>query len=226
MIRTSDSEPSKRLLVVFDHYIVPASDTGDVFTVLSYDSDRFLNDIPTIGPNDVRASDTLDFRPRVVNYSSTTASPFDFNSRTFTTDYNLKPGESSLIGFNFYLPRIDKLYLDKFENLIVSKGVSAKDPKASPSNDQSLMELATIILPPYLYDPDDVSINLVDNRRYTMRDIGQLEDRIENLERVTSLSLLEVSTEALRIEDEDGNNRFKSGFFVDNLLIKRTVIKI
>jgi hypothetical protein len=218
LIRTTDSEPSKRLLVVYDHYIVPASDTGDVFTVLSYDDDRFLNDIPTIGPNDVRASDTLDFRPRVVDYSSTTASPFDFSSRTFTTDYNLKPGESSLIGFDFYLPRIDKLYLDKFENLIVSKGVSAKDPKASPSNDQSLMELATIILPPYLYDPDDVSINLVDNRRYTMRDIGQLEDRIENLERVTSLSLLEVSTEALRIEDEDGNNRFKSGFFVDNFV--------
>ncbi len=216
LIRTTDSEPSKRLLVVFDHYIVPASDTGDVFTVLSYDSDRFLNDIPTIGPNDVRASDTLDFRPRVINYSGISSSPFDFNSRTFTTDYNLKPGESSILGFDFYLPRIDKLYLDKFENLIVSKGVSAKDPKASPSNDQSLMELATIILPPYLYDPDDVSINLVDNRRYTMRDIGQLEDRIENLERVTSLSLLEVSTEALRIEDEDGNNRFKSGFFVDN----------
>ena len=218
LIRTTDSEPSKRLLVVFDHYIVPASDTGDVFTVLSYDSDRFLNDIPTIGPNNVRASDTLDFRPRVVDYSSTTASPFDFGSRTFTTNYNLKPGESSLLGYEFYLPRIDKLYLDKFENLIVSKGVSAKDPKASPSNDQSLMELATILLPPYLYDPDDVSINLVDNRRYTMRDIGQLEDRIENLEKVTSLSLLEVSTEALRIEDEDGNNRFKSGFFVDNFV--------
>ena len=216
LIRTTDSEPSKRLLVVFDHYIVPASDTGDVFTVLSYDADRFLNDIPTIGPNNVRASDTLDFRPRVVNYSGISSSPFDFGSRTFTTDYNLKPGESSLLGYEFYLPRIDKLYLDKFENLIVSRGVSAKDPKASPSNDQNLMELATILLPPYLYDPDDVSINLVDNRRYTMRDIGQLEDRIENLERVTSLSLLEVSTEALRIEDEDGNNRFKSGFFVDN----------
>jgi hypothetical protein len=220
LIRTTDSEPSKRLLVIFDHYIVPASDTGDVFTVLSYDADRFLNDIPTIGPKNVRASDTLDFRPRVANYSSTTASPFDFGSRDFSAivDPHLKPGESSLIGFDFYLPRIDKLYLDKFENLIVSKGVSAKDPKASPSNDQSLMELATITLPPYLYDPDNVSISLVDNRRYTMRDIGQLEDRIENLERVTSLSLLEVSTEALRIEDEDGNNRFKSGFFVDNFV--------
>jgi len=216
LIRTTDSEPSKRLLVVFDHYVVPASDTGDVFTVLSYDSDRFLNDIPTIGPNNIRASDTLDFRPRVVDYASTTASPFNFDSRTFTTNFNLKPGESSILGYEFYLPRIDKLYLDKFENLIISKGVSAKEPKPSPSNDQSLMELATIVLPPYLYNPDNVSIDLVDNRRYTMRDIGQLEDRIENLERVTSLSLLEVSTEALRVEDEDGNNRFKSGFFVDN----------
>jgi|TARA_B100000073_G_scaffold219778_1_gene182887 hypothetical protein len=216
LIRTTDSEPSKRLLVVFDHYVVPASDTGDVFTVLSYDSDRFLNDIPKIGPNNIRASDTLDFRPRVVDYASTTASPFNFDSRTFTTNFNLKPGESSILGYEFYLPRIDKLYLDKFENLIISKGVSAKEPKPSPSNDQSLMELATIVLPPYLYNPDNVSIDLVDNRRYTMRDIGQLEDRIENLERVTSLSLLEVSTEALRVEDEDGNNRFKSGFFVDN----------
>ena len=90
LIRTTDSEPSKRLLVVFDHYIVPGSDSGDVFTVLSYDADRFLNDIPTIGPKNVRASDTLDFRPRVANYSSTTASPFDFASRTFTYKYNLK----------------------------------------------------------------------------------------------------------------------------------------
>ena len=216
LVRTTDLEPSKRLLVVYDHYVVPATDTGDVFTILSYDSDRFLSDIPSIGKRGVRASDTLDFRPRVVNNSSTTQSPFDFASRLFTTNYNLKPGESSLVGFDFYLPRIDKLYLDKFENLIVSKGVSAKDPKASPSNDQSLMELATIILPPYLYNPDNVGIKLVDNRRYTMRDIGKLEDRIENLERTTSLSLLEVSTESLRVEDAEGNNRFKSGFFVDD----------
>jgi hypothetical protein len=216
LIRTTDLEPSRRLLVVYDHYVVPATDSGDVFTILSYDSDRFLSDIPSIGKRGVRASDTLDFRPRVANNSSTTRSPFDFDSRLFTTNYNLKPGESSLVGFDFYLPRIDKLYLDKFENLIVSKGVSAKDPKASPSNDQSLMELATIILPPYLYNPDNVGIELVDNRRYTMRDIGKLEDRIENLERTTSLSLLEVSTESLRVEDAEGNNRFKSGFFVDD----------
>jgi len=56
----------------------------------------------------------------------------------------------------------------------------------------------------------------MDNRRYTMRDIGLIEDRVENLERVTSLSLLEVNTQTLQIQDADGNNRFKSGFFVDD----------
>ena len=78
------------------------------------------------------------------------------------------------------------------------------------------MDLGTISLPAYLYDPNDAEISLVDNRRYTMRDIGKLEDRIENLERVTSLSLLEVNTQTLQVQDAQGNNRFKTGFFVDD----------
>jgi len=218
IVRNNDLEPSRRLLVVFDHYTVPSSDDGDVFTVLSYDADRFKEDIPSIGVNNVRASDTLDFRPRVQEFTVTDKSPFDFDSRDFGSEptYNLKPGESSLVGYNFYLPRIDKLYLDKFGNFIVSRGVSSRTPKEPVVNDTELMELATIVLPPYLYDTDNASINLFDNRRYTMRDIGRIEDRVENLERVTSLSLLEVNTESLRIEDVDGNNRFKSGFFVDD----------
>ena len=50
------------------------------------------------------------------------------------------------------------------------------------------MEIATVELPPYLYNPSDAGLTLIDNRRYTMRDIGYIEDRVENLERVTSLS--------------------------------------
>ena len=42
------------------------------------------------------------------------------------------------------------------------------------------------------------------------------KDRVENLERVTSLSLLELNTQTLQIRDADGRNRFKSGFFVDD----------
>ena len=46
------------------------------------------------------------------------------------------------------------------------------------------MEIATIQLPAYLYDPDDAIIRVADNVRYTMKDIGRLEDRIDVLEEV------------------------------------------
>ena len=49
-----------------------------------------------------------------------------------------------------------------------------------------------------------------------MRDIGRLQDRIENLEFSTALSLLERDAESFEIQDANGLNRFKSGFVVDN----------
>ena len=211
------TEPSKPILIVFDYYSVPNSDNGDVFTVLSYGEDRFASDIPTIGPRSIRSSDTLDFRPRVSVFTGNSSSPFHFNSRNSTTEPKLilSPNESSLIGYDYYLPRIDKLYLDKFGKFILEKGVSARDPKAPNKND-AVMEIATINLPPYLYNPSDAVLSTVDNRRYTMRDIGLIEDRVENLERVTSLSLLEINTQTLQIQDSEGRDRFKSGFFVDD----------
>jgi hypothetical protein len=208
-------EPSKQLLVVFDYYSIPSNDSGDVFTVLSYDKDRFTHDIPFIGPRSVRSSDTLDFRPRVPIFTSDSSSPFDFSSRSLNPTRILSPNESSLLGYDYYLARIDKLYLDKNKNFILEKGISSNTPKAPDKND-AVMEIATIKLPPYLYNPANAVVTLKDNRRYTMRDIGLIEDRVENLERVTSLSLLEVNTQTLQIQDSDGNNRFKSGFFVDD----------
>ena len=41
-------EPTKPLLVVFDHYTIPTDDNGDLFTVLSYDDERFATDTPPI----------------------------------------------------------------------------------------------------------------------------------------------------------------------------------
>ena len=225
LVRVGSQIPERRLLIVYDHYTIPASDNGDVFTVLSYDADRFSEDIPNIGltlntnSTGVRASDTLDFRPRVSNFSGITSSPFAFDSRGFTTSsikLTLKPGEGSLISYDFYLPRIDKVYLDKFGSVVVRKGTPSTNPTPPANEDTDLMQLAQIDLPAYLYNVDDAEVSMIDNRRYTMRDIGDLEDRVENLERLTSLSLLEINTESLRIEDAAGNNRFKSGIFVDD----------
>jgi len=214
-------EPSRRIVIVFDHYTVPENDTGDVFTINSYDQKRLSKDIPNIGGS-IRATDTLDFRPRVATFNpsvTTDRSPFDFNSRTSTFNTSpsrlLAPGESAIVDQSFYLPRIDKIYLDILGNFVVEKGISSKNPK-SPSKRGNFLELGTIQYPAYLYNTSDAIISLTDNRRYTMRDIGIIEDRVENLERVTTLSLLEINASTLKIQDTEGRDRFKSGFFVDS----------
>ena len=213
------SEPNRKLYVVYDHYTVPSNDEGDIFTADSYDAERFAKDIPLIGKNNQRASDTLDFRPRVSVFDPSTAaaSPFDFKSRVFTDQPKLllAANESSVIGYTFYVPRIDRLYLDKLGNFVYVEGVADRTPKA-PEKVGDVMLLATIELPAYLYDVDTATITMEDNRRYTMRDIGKLEDRIETLEELTSLNLLELETQSLQVQDATGLSRFKSGFFVDN----------
>ena len=221
IVKSNDGyTPTRRLLVIFDYYLVPSNDTGDIYTVNSYDSERYKFDIPTL-PSGVRASDILDMRPRVTAFDpSTNRSPFDFDSRTFGTTGNnptlvVSPEESSIVDFSYYLPRIDRISLDKNGVFTVTKGISAVNPKAPTSVDDA-MEIATLKLPAYLYNTDDIEITVVDNRRYTMRDIGKLEDRVENLETLTSLTLLELDTKTLQVRDADGLDRFKSGFFVDD----------
>ena len=216
----SFSAPSNRLTIVFDSYVVPTSAEGQIYTVESYSDERFGSDIPHLA-NGLRASDTLDFRPRLVPFTSTTASPFFFYQRDFgaagnvNPPYSVTPDESSIVGYTFYLPRVDKVMLDTLGNLSVIKGTSSVDPQ-EPANIENAMTIATVHLPAYLYDPQDAKITLVDNVRYTMRDIGKLEDRIENLEVVTSLSLLELDTKTFQVQDADGLSRFKTGFFVDD----------
>ena len=218
--------PSKKLLIVYNSYKVPSSDEGDVFTVNSYNKDRYSNDIPILA-NGIRATDTLDFRPRVSEFTSTDKSPFAFTSRDFsgngaTSTLVVSSEGDSEVGYSYYLPRIDKLILSPEEDsegnmgkFSLIKGVPSLNPKA-PSLIDDAMHVASIHLPAYLYHASDAKVTLVDNKRYTMRDIGKLDNRISNLETVTSLSLLELDTKALQVKDEFGNDRFKTGFFVDD----------
>ena len=219
--------PSKKLLVIFNKYDVGIGTgfKGDVFSVNSYSSDRYSKDIPAVGRN--RASDILDFRPSVQDYdtSSATGSPFSFNNRKFSaeTSYVVTPNESSIVGYSFYLPRIDKLVINQFEEVKLIKGESAENP-APPTELGDSMEVAQISLPPYLYDTDtQPSIKMQDNRRFTMRDIGALEKRIINLETTTTLNALELDTKSLQVRDADGLDRFKTGFAVNNFKDRRFI---
>ena len=81
--QTNFPPPSRKLLIVYDRYDVPSNDRGDFYTVASYDEERFSKDIPHL-KNGLRASDTIDFRPRVANFSGS-GSPFAFSNRTFNS---------------------------------------------------------------------------------------------------------------------------------------------
>ena len=219
--KKGSSIPSNRLLIVFDYYDTSAAESGDFFTVNSYNKDRYTNDIPIVGKN--RATDVVDFRPKVVPFdpsSATTSvkSPFAFANRKFetTTNYAITPNESTVLGYSYYLPRVDKLVINKFEQVKLIKGVSADKP-SPPTEVGDSMEVAEITLPPYLYNPQrGPRVRMYDNRRFTMRDIGKIEKRVSNLEVMTSLTALELDTKSLQITDSTGADRFKTGFVVND----------
>ena len=215
--KTSSQHPSRQLTVYFDYYTINSSDNGEVITTSSYPS--YNQNVPSF--NNVRNTDVIDFRPRVANYSGT-LSPFEFLSRNFASSGQTVPNvivsdENIVLDYKYYTGRIDRLFLNQDNTFTISTGVSSPNPVLPQAIDGSF-ELARITYQPYVYNVDtDVSIEFKGNKRYTMLDIGKLDDRIAGLEYYTSLSLLEAKTSSLVIKDPDtGLDKFKSGFVVDN----------
>jgi hypothetical protein len=220
IVRKSEAkEPTRKLKIVFEHAVFLDSDDGDITTASSYDQFGYC-DIGNI--NGVNLTDIIDIRQRVSPYtvSSGSRSPFEFLSRSFSVSGNsasnvLASDESFLIDYSFYLPRVDRIYLNKDGSFQLSLGEPSEDPKP-PFKIQDSLEIATVELPPYLCDVGDTTVTLAEYKRYRMSDIKKLEDRIKNLEYYTALTLLETDTNNLLIQDANGLNRFKSGIFVDD----------
>ena len=116
--------------------------------------------------------------------------------------------------YSHYLPRKDKLVLGRDRKFRVLEGVADINPLLPPDDEDS-MTLYTMEIPAYTFNPSDINLRYIDNRRYTMRDIGKLERRIETLEYYTSLSLLEKEADGLVVTDTNQNDRFKNGILVD-----------
>ena len=209
-------EPQGRLKIYFDHYVINSEDSGDIITASSYDANEY-NTVPVF--DEIRNTDVVDFRPRVAPYSGT-RSPFEFDSRDFSGSGQsarvLVSDENITFDYKHYLSRIDRLYVQKNGKFIIKQGEPAVKP-VEPEAIPNAFELAKIEYPPYVFDAKrEVRVTFRANQRYTMRDIGALETRIEKLEDSTSLSLLESKTESLVITDPTtGLDRFKNGFVVD-----------
>ena len=214
VLKPGELAPTGRLLITFDFF---SHGSGDYFDVDSYSGTISYENIPTYTSDTTGKTyslrDSLDFRPRVDDASSLTDRSFD-GAGASTADV-IKFNTDITSDFEFYLPRIDKIYLDQEGGFKVSKGASGLNPQVPKSIDGA-MHLYTLEIPAYTLSTEDITIKKVDNRRYTMRDIGRLEGRIENLEYYTQLSLLETQAQNLQIQDSEGFDRFKNGFVVDN----------
>ena len=226
--------PIRKLLVIFDYFIHESS--GDYFSNQSYTGITF-KEIPKYkldgSINFLR--DQVDFRPGVgelASGSGTVSAPYyvncaslDFGARTFDTTGGAggstifdvpKVNTEIRMDYCYYLPRADKLFLTHDNQLKIVKGVSSED-LPPPDNIDNAMLLAQIEYRPYVYDVErDILVNPEIIRRYTMKDIGDIETRLSHVEYYTSLTMLESQAENTKSYDDNGFDRLKNGYVVDD----------
>ena len=205
--------PAGQTTILFDHFT--HAGVG-YFSVDSYSSIEF-DDIPAyISPTTGISSelrDCIDFRPRRID------------GGTLVQNIELPvPNTNWSADYSYYLPRTDSVFLSTIGTSareVVAEDVFGSNKglpslqQTPPSRMDGTMDLYRLKIPAYTFKANDVGIEYIENKRYTMRDISNLEKRLSNVEYYTSLSLLERATESLVIKDGAGLDRFKSGILVD-----------
>lgn len=120
-----------------------------------------------------------------------------------------------------YLPRIDKI--------IVSKSISsdgetttlqriAGNPSSSPIIPEDLgdsMTLFVLSIPAYTFNATDVKADAIGNSRFTMKDIGDISRRVDNLEQYAVLNDLELDVVSRNISQSGVENKIKRAILVD-----------
>ena len=222
-LRPGYPAPKGPLLVRYNRFI--SSGTG-YFNVDSYTrlgpGNLDYAEIPSFITQDGSAlplSDYLDFRPVRLDATNTVNANnyvFDVEERGAGPKI-IETGTDALLDYSYYLPRIDRVVLNKNGNFEVIEGIPSLTP-LEPQEPSDAMTLYILSYPAYLGFASTTSIKTFKNKRYTMKDIGGLEKRIQNLEYYTSLSLMEQATvnkQDLSILDNTGLPRFKNGIMVD-----------
>jgi len=192
---------------------------------------------PTTGISyDLR--DCIDFRPKKTNVVtpsgtgtvvSAPTNPAVTTAFSYTGNYGIympTPDENFQADIQYYLPRRDRVVVSQRGTFLIEKGIPSLNPR-TPLEPSGVMTLAIVEVPPYPslspyvakdYGRTDyqVLLELENNRRYTMRDLRGIEQRIKNLEYYSTLNAIETSTQNKQLFNDSGLDRFKNGFFVDN----------
>jgi hypothetical protein len=211
---TAPSWPATtRFEVSYTYY---SHSAGDYFSVDSYSNivnspsvDYGYEDIPvyksTTGIEyDLR--NCLDFRPLILD-----ANPISINQPALNSIFRTD--------IEYYLPRIDSIVVNMNGEIYQKKGVSSETPQPPHIESDGELEIYQIIMKPFVYNiSTDIIAKFIENKRYTMHDIGLLERRINNIEYYTTFTLLEKQLADMTVKDVNGHDRFKNGFVADNFI--------
>lgn len=196
----------------FQHFTHGAS--GEFFSSRSYTGQVTYSNVPSFRKNDgsvVNLNDVLDFR----SVKSAIGIDGTFVGGTGRVHSLPQPTDTVEADVTYYLPRKDKLIATSDGVLEYITGVSSFDPLL-PETPPQAMTLYNITMNPFTLSDSDMNTNRIDHRRYTMKDIGRLDDRLSRLEETVSLTMLETDLANINVLDSTGGVRSKSGFFVDN----------
>ena len=117
----------------------------------------------------------------------------------------------------YYLSRVDRIIVDEYSNISILKGTESENPSAPNTDDK--FALTTIFVPgnvTRITGEDRIQIKDISVNNYTMKDIGKLEQKVDSMVNLVSLSLLEQDTKSLLIKGADGTDRFKNGILADS----------
>lgn len=212
ILRSGFDSPNAKLLVHVDFYqhIYTTGANVSFFSADSYDQTLYNGGaipIYTSSAGDVYyLRDCLDFRP---------TQPIGDTASLFTVPNIPSPDETTELSVDYYLPRIDKLVLSKDKEFRVISGKSAPRP-LPPEDLDDAMTLYQINVPAFGADVREFNIKYVDNRRLTMRDLANLQKRVESLEFYTSFNNVELLALSDKTAYEDGTEKEKFGIVGEN----------
>jgi len=211
-VKTGETVNTGNVLVIYNRFDHSGTGFFDTGSYSDYDN------IPTYRKRDgtiIDLRDSLDFRPiRTANATSNVANSLNmvFNSQLIV-DSTVGSADTDL---EYYLARKDKVVLNKNGQFRVIEGTSAQRNPPTPTDEPDAMTLYTLSLDPYTYNTSNVKVSIAKNRRYTMRDIGSLDDRLTRVEYYTALNLLEKDIATTVYFDDQDNQLFNNGFLVDS----------
>ena len=201
-LRSGSATPTGSIIVTYDYFShsTPVSNSGYFAGKASYPDIPYEN-IPiytTSNGAEYRMTDVIDMRP-LKNTSGT-----GFTGTLSRIEYVPRNTDTITIGtVKYWESRIDIITLGGDNVLNVYSGDterSASMPSGVPDNE---MKLHKITLNPYTVSNDDLSVTTYDNRGYKMEDIRTLEERIGNLEEMTALTMSELRSNDVTVEDPD-----------------------